>query len=428
MKDKEIIQPRDYPLLLRDQVRENQLLVDVGGKISSTLNLREVLSYILDAVKQLVPYDAACVYLLGSDDEEVISVTQRGYSLGREKDLRTKIGTGIVGWVAMTGQDSIVNDVREDPRYRMARKRTRSEMVVPIRSGDDIIGVIDLESDSIEAYDCDDMSRLTKFAGQAAIAIRMASLYREIEEKRRMEQEFMVARDIQCHFLPGGDPEIPGFDISGMNLPSLEVSGDYYDFIDVAAGQLGIVIADVSGKGIPAGLIMAAFRASLLAEVRNNFAIRTVLSKVNRLVYESCDLAEFVTAVYGVLDEKSRVFTYSNAGHNPPLLLRPGKPVENLSDGGTILGAFADSEYTESRVVLSPGDILAFYTDGVTEASSPVGVEFGERGLEKVLRKSAHLTAKAMCYTIRGEIRRHTEREALGDDLTLVIVKVESGA
>lgn len=414
----------DYPLRLRDQIRENQLLFELGSKISSSLELGEVLGHILDAVEPLVPYDAACVYLIDETTEEVKSVTQRGYPPGREGDLRLKIGTGIVGWVAKTGQDTVVGDVRKDLRYRMAREETLSEIVVPIRSGDDIIGVLNLESDDVEAYDLDDLGRLTKFAAQASIGIRMASLYSEIEDKRRMEEELAVARRIQLHFIPKQDPRVTGYDVSGLNLPSLEVSGDYFDFIDVAPGQLGIVIGDVSGKGIPAGLIMASFRASLLAEIRNNYAIRTILSKVNRLVWESSDPTEFVTSVYGVLDLESRVLTYSNAGHNPPLLVRPGEPVRELVEGGIVLGAFPDSQYSEERLVLRPGDVVAFYTDGVTEAPGPEGAEFGPDRLEAVLRTNAHLTAKGMCYSVQGEVRRHTAREALGDDLTLVVLKV----
>jgi len=414
----------DLNLRLRDQIRENHLLFELGSRISSSLDLQEVLGHILDVVDQLVSYDAACVYLLDEMGEEVASVTERGYREGKEEELRLKIGTGIVGWVAMTGQDTIVADVRKDPRYRMARKRTRSEIVVPIRSGNDILGVLNLESDDVDAYDYDDLRRLTGFAAQASIGIRMAKLYCEMEEKRRMEQEIAVARQVQRHFLPDRDQEIPGYDVSGLNVTSLEVSGDYYDFIQVAPGQLGIVIGDVSGKGIPAGLLMASLRAGLLAEVRNNYAIRTILTKVNRLLWESSELAEYVTAVYGVLDLERRVFTYTNAGHNPPMLIRDGEPTRELSAGGMILGAFAEAAYVEEQVQLEAGDILVFYTDGVTEASSPDGTMFETEGLEAVLRKNAHLSAKAMCYTIRGEIRRFTDREALGDDLTLVVVKV----
>ena len=414
----------DCTLRLRDQIRENQLLAELASRISSSLELDDVLGHILDAVDEIVPYDAACVYLINEASDEVISLTNRGYPPESEEQLRLKIGAGIVGWVAKTGQDTVVADVRNDPRYHMARPETRSELVVPIRSGDGIIGVLNLESDDADAYDLDDLRRLGKFATQASIGIRMASLYSEVVEKRRMEEELAIGRRIQLHFLPKEDPRIPGFDISGLNLPSLEVSGDYFDFIDVSPGQWGIVIADVAGKGIPAALIMASFRASLMAEIRNNYAIRTILSKVNRLVYESSDPAEFVTGVYGVLDVADRVFTYANAGHNPPLLLRGEKPAVELSQGGIVLGALADFKYQEGRIHVAPGDVLVFYTDGVTEATSPSGEEFGVANLESVLRKNRHLAAKAMCYKIRGEIRRHTDREVLADDLTLVVVKV----
>jgi sigma-B regulation protein RsbU (phosphoserine phosphatase) len=417
----------DTTLLLRDQIRENQLMFELGSRISSSLDLEAVLDHILDAVGELVPYDAACVYLLDPKGEDVVSVTERGYAPGSEEFLRVKVGAGIVGWVAMSGQDTIVGDVLHDPRYRKAREETRSEVVVPIRSGRDIIGVLNLESDDRGAYDADDLQRLNRFAAQAAIGIRMASLYREIAEKRRMEQELVVARRLQRHFLPDRDPEnLPGLEISGGNVPSLEVGGDYYDFIDVAPGQLGIVIGDVAGKGIPAGLLMATFRASLVAEVRNNYSIRTILAKVNRLLCESTVPSEFVTAVYGVVDLEKRVFTYSNAGHNPPLRIRADRGTSQLSKGGLILGAFPNAEYVESRLQLVPGDVLVFYTDGVTEAMNAEGQEFGVEGLDACVRRNLSLPARSICDAVRAEVRGHTAGDELEDDLTLVVVKVQA--
>ncbi|MBI3951403.1 MAG: PP2C family protein-serine/threonine phosphatase, partial [Acidobacteria bacterium] len=239
-----------------------------------------------------------------------------------------------------------------------------------------------------------------------------------------LEEQLRIARDVQLSLLPKAAPRLDGLDIAGLNIPSEDIGGDYFDFIPIVEGHLGVVVADVAGKGIPASLIMAGFRAFLLSEIRNNYAIRTIFAKVNNLLYESLKEYQFVTAFYGVLDVARRRFTYSNAGHHPAILLRADGQQRHLKSGGPVLGMFEGTTYNERFMDLAPGDILLLYTDGLVEAQNQAGEMFGRERLEQFARANAHLNAHESCEAIYAEMRRFTEEECLTDDTTIVVIKV----
>ena len=240
---------------------------------------------------------------------------------------------------------------------------------------------------------------------------------------RRLEHELAIARRIHKTFLPSENPRIEGFEIAGLNIPSAEVGGDYYDFIPIVDNQYGIAIGDVSGNGIPAALIMAAFRASLKAEIRNNFAIRAILSKVNGLLYESIERDRYVTAAYGVLDSKNKIFTFSNAGHNPPVLFRSEGNIQFLKEGGMALGVFPNSTYEENSVFLKTGDIVLFYTDGVTEVKDSNETEFGENRLMETVIAAKNKSSKGIINYIIEEIKNFNNKREFEDDVTLIVLK-----
>jgi sigma-B regulation protein RsbU (phosphoserine phosphatase) len=348
---------RIYAEATREKV-QNHLLLELGTKISVSLDTNQLLEQILDLVFQVVRYDAAGIYLVERQTQWITQQTIRGYDPTREDAVRLKVGRGLNGWVAKTGRGVIVPDVTRDDRYVNARPQTRSEMVAPLRAGAEVIGAFNLESDEPDAYEPEDMELLMTFASQAAVAIERTRLHSEVLEKRRLEEEVSIGQRIQRTFLPERDPKIPGFDIAGANYSSGLVGGDYYDYVRITDGHLGIVVADVSGKGIPAALIMASFRASLIAEVRNNYAIRTIIGKVNRLLWESVEADRFVTAFYGVLDINARRITYVNAGHNPGLLYRAAtNQFESLDSTGPLLGTLETATFKE-RHADPPRDLL----------------------------------------------------------------------
>jgi sigma-B regulation protein RsbU (phosphoserine phosphatase) len=283
--------------------------------------------------------------------------------------------------------------------------------------------VFNIESDIVDAYHEGHLELVRAFAAQAAVALERARFTAELLERRRLEKELAIAREIQASFLPQSSPQIPGFDIAGATQSHDQVGGDYYDFIPIAETRLGLAIADVSGKGIPAALLMAGFRMSLLAEIRNDFAIRAVMRKVNSLLYESMDRDKFVTAFYGVLDHRNRVLTFSNGGHNPPILLRRGGGVEYLLDGGVALGVLKEAEYDDRPVVLFPGDVLVLYTDGISEAESTTSEQFGTQRLEQTVERLSAGTAQEIVDGLIAAVKEWAGERGPNDDLTLIVLK-----
>jgi sigma-B regulation protein RsbU (phosphoserine phosphatase) len=401
-----------------------ETLLEAEKSLSSTLNLNELLELILDSLLKVVKYDAVAIFLIDKKKQEIEHIKARGFDPALEPDLQLKIGQGLAGWAAKTQKSLIVPDVKVDPRYLEARVETLSSMVVPIVSNQRIIGVFELESNEPNAYNEEDLELLEAFASLAAASLDRARQYEEILEKRKLEEELSIAKRIQQSFLPREKPQLSGFDISGINIPSEEVGGDYYDFIPIIENQMGIAIGDVSGKGIPAALIMASFRASLIAEIRNNYAIRSIMFKVNNLLFESTASDIYVTAVYGVLDTKNRIFTFTNAGHNAPILRHANGQMEYLTEGGVASGTFENSKYEERPLKLNPGDIMVFYTDGVTEAKNEKDEEFGTRRLKQVIDDSRQLSATQIQENIYKAVKDFRGDLAPGDDLTMIVIKV----
>lgn len=403
-----------------------RLLLDISEKISATLDLDELLGHLIDTARSVVTYDAAGIYVIKrvGDQRLIEGMVMRGYDApNAEHDLLLKFGEGVVGHVVETGQTELIPDVLVEPRYVKARPETRSELAVPITLNDRVIGAFNLESDHLNAFTEADGEVLHFFANAAAIGIEKAVLHEELVEKKRIESQLEVARQVQASLLPDRPPQVDGFDVSAENLPTWEVGGDYYDFIEFPDSQLGLSIADVAGKGVPAALIMATFRAALRTQVRNDFAIAQIVRKVNFLLWESTSDSQFVTAVYGVLDTTTGRFTYTNAGHNPPMLVRADGTIEELTRGGPALGVFDVANYEEAIVDLQHGDTLVLYTDGVIEAADRDGREFGTKRLQQTVVAARELSAFKTTRSIMDATRAFSGAEAFTDDFTLVVVK-----
>ncbi len=408
---------------LKREALEKNLLYEVGKKLSSTLELDDVLRAILDSLKQVVPYDVGGVFLIDPKQGQIASIYTVGYNSEQDEKLQLKIGQGIIGHVVTTGQGTIVDDVSADPRYIMANSTTRSEIVAPIKIGDRVIGVINLESNTYKMYGLRDMELISTFASQAAISLERARLHRSLLEGKKLEEQLNIAREIQRSFLPKTDPTIPGYDIVGTNISSGQVGGDYYDFIRIVDSHTGVALGDVSGKGMPAALIMASFRASLIAEIRNNYSIRTICRKVNSLMLESLEPGNYVTAVYGVLDSRNHIFTFSNCGHNLPILLRKNGEVEFLREGGPILGVSEGAVYEERALMINPGEIIVLYTDGVTEVFDKSGKEFGLDRVVSIVKKNKTKSAREIQDAIHTAVDNFAAANHMFDDLTMVVIK-----
>jgi len=417
----------DEDLSVVDKLR---MLLDITKTISSSLDLDEVLTLVMDTLGSLIPYDAAGIYLIDSSKTKgesqyiFTSKAVRGYQISFELvEPRLKLGEGFIGYAAQTGKPLISPDVSKDPRYFPARQQTRSEMVAPIVSNNEVIGVFDLESDRRNAYDQDDLSVLQLLASQVAIIIDKVELHEQLVEKKRLQAQLEIARQVQLALLPERDPLLRNFDISAYNFSTEEVSGDYYDWVEIFDDQIGVVVADAVGKGIPAALLMAFLRASLRTGVQIGYAPHIALSKVNNLLWDSVEDNQFVTAIYGILDATNKTFVYSNAGHNPPLLISASGDYKIIEYGDLPLGMFREMRYHQHFIRFDTGQILVLYTDGITEAANSEDEEYGTERLAKRVLEAIELPAVKMVDFIRKDVADFTGRKFLDDDGTLFIIK-----
>jgi serine phosphatase RsbU (regulator of sigma subunit) len=416
----------DSSLSTVDKLR---LLLDITKTISRSLDLDELLNLVMDTLGSLLPYDAAGIYLIEheSDDESPYifkSKAIRGYDISFELvEPRLKLGEGFIGRVAYSGKAIISWEVSKVPRYFAARGRTRSEMIAPIISNDKVIAVFDLESDRLNAYTDDDLAVLQMLTSQVAIIIEKVQLHKQLVEQKRIQAQLEIARQVQLELLPDHDPDLEGFDISGYVFPTEEVSGDYYDWVEMFEDQIGITVADAVGKGIPAALLMAFLRASIRAGVQTGYASHILLSKINNLLWDSIEDNRFVTAIYGILDTTNRTFVFANAGHNPPLLIKADGEYRYVEYGDTPLGMFYDARYHQHFIRFEKGQVLVIYTDGITEAANAQDEEFGQERFAKSVLAGIDLPAKKLIDHIRKDVADFTERKFLDDDGTLFIVK-----
>jgi len=409
---------------LHQEQLEKSILLEVGKRISSSLELEEVLDLIIDSLKLVVPYDEAAIFLINEKTGAIENEVYRGYDPEVIEKVRLKVGQGLTGWVAKNGVPVIVPDVSKDPRYIPARPETRSEMAVPLQSGPKVIGVFNLESNRENAYSEHHLQLLETFASQAALAIENARLYREALKRRDTLKELQVARGVQRALLPKSTPTVKGFSFSAMNKPSHLVSGDLYDIIRLSDGRVVLTIGDVSGKGTPSAILMADFFATYRGLLRQRFPLGVILTRLNEHLRERASREHFVTFFLGILDPRTKKLEYINAGHNPPILFRANGTAELLDQGGPALGFVEATRFEKATVKLNSGDLLVLFTDGVTEAQNPQGELFGVERLIETLRRSSHRKPSALKWDIHTAVRKFVGYDSLQDDLTLLIAKV----
>ncbi len=286
---------------------------------------------------------------------------------------------------------------------------------------------------SIELENDDEFGDLADSFNTMTVAVKKGR--EDALARERLQLEMKTARQIQERLLPHEEPSLTGWQVTGLSLPSLQVGGDYFDFLQTHPGQLGVAIGDVSGKGVPAALLMSNLQASLKGQVLNDVPVAEVVRRINMLLATSTDPHMFATFIYGELDTTSGVFTSANAGHEPPLLVRHDGTARWLSDGGLLLGMMPDQTYDPVETQLEPGDVLVLYTDGITEAGAPNPAlgeslddyredqEFGEERLAEVVVAARSRSALGIREAILAAVQKHLDGKAPGDDITLVVVK-----
>ncbi|TFH01439.1 MAG: GAF domain-containing protein [Calditrichales bacterium] len=410
--------------LYLDVVQKNleiKKLFAVSEKILSSLRTEEILDFLLVTLEEVIPFEAGVIFLFDPETNNLYRKVSKGYKEGL--DLTLKLGQGACGWVAKTRKTSLINDVTLAKHYYPIRLETRSQVSIPLEIHEELLGVLSLESDKLGHFNNHTLEMLRLFANQAAIALSNAKQYEISLTKRYLEHELVNARKVQKVLLPQHPPSIQHLDISFAHIPSKMVSGDLFDLAQITADRLGFVIGDVSGKGAAAAIMMSLVLAGFRAFKKSHLTVCEVVARLNNLLEESVSEGRYATLFYALISTSENTVTYSNAGHNPPLIFKPDGTYFPLSEGGIVLGYLANQVYQQKVVPFVLGDILLSYTDGITEALSSEGEEFGEARLIDLVKQHLTMNSYDLKEKILEQVNKFADNGEVSDDRTIVILK-----
>ncbi len=404
--------PETPALRLAELVR----LQKFAQRITSTLDIEELVPRIVDEVAASLGCVEINLYLRDPENSEFVLAGVRGCSL-YGKGHRLQAGSGMVGHVAATGKMHYAPDVTRDPYYVACEPDTRSEVAIPLQREGDLVGVFTASHCELDAFCPDQLRLLQGLCAHVAVAVHNARRFGdEREQRERMSREAEEAQAIQQALLPRTSPLIPGFRVSGLSIPAGSVGGDWYDFISLSDGRWGLVLADVSGKGTAAALLMSATRGMLRSLAQTGSGPAEVLTRLNNMMIEDFPCGRFVTMVYAEFDPPTRVLRIANAGHLAPLLVEPSGHRWINHEHGLPLGISA-SKFSETEVTLGKHSRIAFYSDGITEAEIDSGEEYGP---ERLL---AHMQSPDVTpENLLADVRKFANGTGLRDDATVILV------
>ncbi len=386
-------------------------------RITSTLNLDEIIDRIVAEVTESLDCVEINLYLHEPERNGLKLAAVRGCTV-HQKGHRLVVGKeGMSGHVAATRRMHYAPDVSVDPYYVACEPKTRSEVAIPLEVDGELVGVFTASHHELDAF-CSTQLRLFQgLCSHVAVAVQNARRFHDERSLRKqLTREAEEARTIQQALLPRSSPLIPGFYVSGLSIPAGAVGGDWYDYIPLPDGRWGLVLADVSGKGTAAALLMSTTRGMMRSLASISAGPGEVLTRLNTMLLQDFPDGRFVTMVYGELDPQRRTLRLANAGHLPPLLLDSIGARWIQNDHGLPLGVSA-SEFSETEITLGPNSQVAFYSDGITEAESEPDQEYGSERLATQLQIPGATPERLL-----ADVKRFANGTGLRDDATVILV------
>lgn len=417
------------PEKTKEQIEREEQIYQLTTLVAGRFTLQEALDKLAEAAVRITGLKACSIRLL---DEEAGDLKMRS-TYGLSEDYRNK---GVVNKddpvikAAFAGEAVVLDDMTDDDRVSFKQATIKEGLVgqltVAMRFRDKPIGVLRLYSGKPVHFEDDDIELARAIGSQCAVAITNARLYAEAIEGARITEQMRLAGIIQRRMIPDKAPKMPRLDIAATYIPCFDVGGDFYDFLQLGPNKIGIAIADVIGKGIPAAIMTSSFRGALRAYSENDCWTDTLLETVrrlNRTACAECRAGEFISLFYGIIDTGKRTISYCNCGHEPPALLR-NKKITDLNKGGLVLGVLQQPEYLTETVQLQDDDCLLFYTDGLIDAVNFEGELWGRERLLEAFSKCTHGSAEQLIKNVLGYRRRFVGLAHQVDDTSMVIVKV----
>lgn len=404
---------------------ELDLIYRISSRILTTPNIGAQLTLILDEAVEILEADQGWLYLVDGDDDDEPG---RDYHFQVTPSLTERINRDIVQPHIASGESTSYYNLAETMAGDMLSDLPGPFICTLLKSGEAVHGALCLGRHNPDRFfSAGDIKLADVLASYASLALVNARMSREKirQEQARfhMEEELRLAAQIHRNFLPKSAPRIEGYDVAGCSIPARMVGGDYYDFIPLEDGRLAFCLADVSGKGLPASLLMSNVQATIRSHALLNLSPDECVSRANRLFCHSMKTGKFVTMFYGVLDYRRHVIRYANAGHSPPLALSARTGPSVLRPSGMILGFLEDSRYTTETLQLAPGDMLVIYSDGISDALDNGGGESGETRLTRRVSEMVHLPAAELVARILDTLPDQSADTPPRDDRTLLVIK-----
>jgi sigma-B regulation protein RsbU (phosphoserine phosphatase) len=402
------------------KLNELLLLQRVAQRINSILDPALLLEEVVGDVAGTFGYSRTGVLLKDDKTNELVIAAVRGWTVNYHmKGERFKIGEfGMVGHTAHTGETYYAPDVKKDPYYEISEHSTNSELDIPLKVHGRLIGVFNFQHQDINAFSESRIQLLEALAGHVATAIENARLFNnERNEKVRLSAELNEAQRVQNSLFPGSSPKIQGFEITGKCIPCLEVGGDWFDYIPLPGGRLAVVLADVSGKGSGAALLMASTRSILRIYAERGLSPGEVLENVNNALVKDFPKTRFVTMIYTVIDPGKRNIVFANAGHPSPVFAG-SEGVKYLNfESGFPLGIM-EGTYPEHALNMSSGARIMIYSDGITEAMNKAERQYGEQRLKEQMFNPAITIADLF-----SDVQTFIGSIPAADDMTIVMIR-----
>lgn len=412
---------------LRRAVEELSILNEIATAISSSLSIDQIIELIVNkCVKHLKVEQAAVMLLEQQQQDQMFKTMVRRTDRSGSNILPFRLDAELTGWMLKHERPLLINDFQQDERFsRLVGEDfpIRSLMSVPLLAKQKMIGIITVfNKKSEEGFSVEEQRLLTIIATQSAQVIENARLLVEEQALSIMREEMRMANEIQLNLLPKKAPQSPGYDIAGITIPAKEVGGDYYDFIDIDEHRLVVCVADITGKGLPAAMLMSNVQATIRSQSLLLPAPNTCMQNANSLMFRSTGTGKFVTMFYGILDTESHRLSYCNAGHDAPMLVDRDQKMTQLDVGGVVLGFVPHYNYKEASIELPAGSRLLLYSDGITEALNGDAEEFGDAALQKLLLEHRSLSSQELLEKIVAAVKVHAGATPQSDDMTIVVI------
>jgi len=414
---------------------ELQFLSELCQVVAAKSELQPILDWIVNKTTLMLGADEGSIKLLGPEvGSNVAKTVVRRQQPGTESgSWPAPVSLSVMGWLLHKGEPLATGDLLGDERFAGLKgyaTRVRAVLAVQLTVEGRATGMLAVTNrEPGRQWTPDEIQLLSIVAANSAVVIEQARLRVEAqqkqlleEEKKRLERELDLAREIQMNLVPSEALRLGDWEVHGRVVPARQVGGDAFDYFLLEGGRIAVSIADVSGKGVPAALLMSNVQASLRAFCNGRTTIPEALAQVNRSVARSATAGKFITLFYAEVDPAARLLRFSNAGHNPPLLRRANGDVELLADGGIPLGIFEEAEFTMREVAFAPGDALLLYSDGISEAFDPRDEQFGEERLLELWRREGKGAPGAFLDRVLDEVVKFRGSAAQSDDMTAVVI------